>query len=343
MAIREVRLFVATMLLAASQSAAAWAAGPKPDKLECIAADTDGQALRLTGNLLRARKRLAVCAAASCPSVVREDCAQRIAEIEAAQPSVVFAATNGHGRPLVAVRVTVDGTQIADHLDGRALPVDPGEHLFVFEALGRVPAQMRLTLKEGEKNEGHAVVLPTGSGDPVDQVPAPEPVVTQAGDFPPAVAESVTPAAPIASASTGPVASAFVQESMPPKAESAPDATGSRMRMAAIAAGGVGAAGVVIGGILGLLTIQEWQKVKEDDCPARPACPASASPAFSAGKTAQTEGVVSTVAFIAGGVGFAVGAWLWFAPPEPSRSTGGISVLPVAGPSRAQLLIRGGF
>ncbi len=342
MAIREVRLFVATMLLAASQSGTAWAAGMKPDKLECIAADTDGQALRLTGNLLRARKRLAVCAAASCPSVVREDCAQRIAEIEAAQPSVVFAATNGHGRPLVAVRVTVDGTQIADRLDGRALPVDPGEHLFVFEALGRVPAQMRLTLKEGEKNEGHAVVLPTGSGDPVDQVPAPEPAVTQAADFPLVAAESAS-AAPF---TVPPSASTSVQEAAPPAQSPAPDDVAVRNRIAAIGAAGVGAAGLLVGSIFGLLTVSTWSDVTKD-CP-KAKCPAGL-PMLQrmadqrAEHVAATDATVSTVAFIAGGVGLAVGAWLWFAPKASARSTSAISVVPGAGPSRAELLIRGGF
>ena len=37
-----------------------------PTRWECIAADTDGQSLRMDGKLLRARKRLAVCASAGC-------------------------------------------------------------------------------------------------------------------------------------------------------------------------------------------------------------------------------------------------------------------------------------
>ncbi len=135
------RLFSAAFVAAASWGTMASADGAKPDKLECIAADTDGQSLRMAGKLLGARKRLAVCASAVCPSIVRDDCVQRITEIEAAQPTVVFTATNGYGRSLVAVRVTVDGAPLTDRLDGRPLRVDPGEHEFAFEALGRMHRQ----------------------------------------------------------------------------------------------------------------------------------------------------------------------------------------------------------
>jgi len=172
---RVSRLVVVSSLLVASVVGPARAAGPKPDKMQCITADTEGQSLRLSGKLLLARKRLSVCAATSCPGIVRDDCLQRIAELEAVLPTVLFTATNGYGRPLVAVRVTVDGELLTDRLDGRPLPVDPGEHVFAFEALGRLAARMQLTLSEGDTKVRHAVVLHTESGDPVDEVPAPGP------------------------------------------------------------------------------------------------------------------------------------------------------------------------
>jgi hypothetical protein len=336
------RLFsLATFLLAGSQATAAWAAGPNPDKMECIAADTDGQALRITGSLLRARKRLAVCAAASCPGIVREDCLQRIAELDVAQPTVVFSATNGRGRPLVAVRVIVDGTTIAERLDGRPLPVDPGTHLFVFEALGRVTAQMRLSFEEGEKNVAHAAVLPTGSGDPVDRVPAPEPAATQVGDDLPAdlqvSSDSAVPSATPASAS------GLAREGAPPLAVATPEDTTAKWRMAAIGAGGVGVAGVVVGSIFGLLTASTWSAATNDChnnvCP--PGAPGQSDQ--SRERIAAQDGTISTVAFVTGGVGLAVAAWFWFAPPESSKSPSAISVLPVVGPSQGQLLIRRGF
>jgi hypothetical protein len=339
---RVPRLFsLATVLLAGSQPTAAWAGGPKPDKMECIAADTDGQALRLTGSLLAARKRLAVCAATSCPGIVRQDCLQRIAELDVAQPTVVFSATNGRGRPLVAVRVIVDGSAIAERLDGRPLPVDPGTHLFVFEALGRVTTQMRLSLEVGDKNVAHAVVLPTGSGDPVDRVPAPEPAATQVGDD--LLADLQVSSGSAVPSPTPASASGLVREAAPPSAVATSEDTTAKWRMAAIGAGGVGVAGVVVGSIFGLMTTSTWSAATSD-------CRNNVCPAGPTGQSDQRQehvaaqdGTVSTVAFVTGGVGLAVAAWFWFAPPELSKSPSAISVLPVVGPSQGQLLIRRGF
>jgi hypothetical protein len=310
--------------------------------MECIAADTDGQALRLAGNLIQARKRLAVCAAASCPWIVRDDCVERIAEVEVAQPTVLFTATNGDGRPLVAVGVTVDGTKIAERLDGRPLPVDPGQHVFVFEALGRLKAQMPLTLNEGEKKVRRAVVLRASSGDPVDQVSAPEPL--SAADL---VAPASLPVpAPTTPPSTSPAdASPPVRESAPLSAAPTAGDASSKWRAAAIAAAGFGAVGVVVGGAFGVMTRKKWDAASAG---CRDAICQGISPDQQAEREgdvadARRDGVISTVAFIVGGVGIAAGAWLWFAGPGSSKSPGGISVVPAAGPSQGQLSICGRF
>jgi hypothetical protein len=139
-------------------------------------------------------------------------------------------------------------------------------------------------------------------------------------------------------------APAASQEPRAPEATSAPEATGSGRRTAAIVAGGVGVAGVVVGTILGALTWSHWDAAQR-------ACP-SGGPA--SGKCTQDEsrqkedavlreGNVATVAFVAGGIGIAAGAWLWFAAPEPSRSVAAVSLVPTASPSEAQLLVRGRF
>jgi hypothetical protein len=336
------RLFVVTLLVAGSPASAAWAEGPAPDKMACIAADTDGQTLRLAASLIEARRRFAVCAAASCPRIVRDDCLERIAEVEVAQPTVVFTATNGDGRPLVAVRVSVDGARIADRLDGRPLAVDPGEHVFVLEALGRLTAQMVLTLNEGEKRVRHAVVLRTGSGDPADKVPAPEPL--SAADL---VAPATLPMpVPTTPPSTPPAdASPPVRDALPVSAGPMAGDAGSLWRGAAIAAAGVGAVGVVVGSVFGVMTRKKWD-----------AASAGCSDAVCLGippdhqperrgdlADARTDGAISTVAFIVGGVGIAAGAWLWFGPPGSSKSRSGIRVVPAAVPSQGQLSICGRF
>ncbi len=335
---KAVPLLAAALMLAGLQPRTAMADGPGPDKMACIAADTDGQSLRMTGNLLRARKRFAFCASTSCPSLVRDDCLQRIAEVEAAQPTVVFTATNGMGRPVVSVRVTVDGVVAADSLDGRPLRVDPGEHEFLFEALGRISTQMTLTLHEGDKRVRHAVVLRTGSGDPADLVPVPEPAPA-AEDVGPAEASVVAPAAAPSQAPTG---SGEPQGATLRAGPRVGDALSTR-RVAAIAAGGAGVLGVLLGSVFGALTIQGWSDATAN-------CPRNVCPANSVGTQSQREahdaardGDISTVAFIVGGVGLAAGAWLWFAPAESSAPKAGVSLLPVAGPSQGQLLVHGRF
>ena len=107
-----------------------------PTKQECVAANESAQDLQRTGKLREARASLAVCTAASCPGAVREDCGQRLKEVEAALPRLVFAAKDALGHDLGAVRVTIDGEPLLDKLDGSSTTVDPGEHHFTFEAEG---------------------------------------------------------------------------------------------------------------------------------------------------------------------------------------------------------------
>lgn len=325
-----------------TQPRIAWADGRQPDKMACIAADSDGQSLRMTGNLLRARKRFAVCSATTCPAIVRDDCLQRVAELEAAQPTVVFTATNGLGRVVVAVRVSVDDDVVADRLDGRPIRVDPGNHLFVFEALGRLTTQMRLTLHEGDKDVRHAVVLHTSAGDPADEVPAPEPI---------APVNQVTSDAELPIAAPSPGAPAPVQ-ALPPSTTPLKGKPLSKRQVAAIGAGAAGAVGVVLGSIFGAITIKEWSDAKvhcrvppsaaDGEHVCDPGGNGSGQSGYDESRTAIHDGNISTIAFAAGGVGLAVGAFLWFLP-EPPSSRSGVGIAPAVGPSEGQLLVRGRF
>jgi hypothetical protein len=320
------RVFIATSLLIGSLVKGARAGEASPNKMECIAADTDGQKLRLVARLSEARKRFAVCAAASCPHIVREDCMQRIAEIEVAQPTVVFSATNGYGHPLLAVRVLVDGKRIADRLDERPLSVDPGDHVFLFEALGRVSATMRLSLSEGDRVH-HAVVLPTASGAPVDEVPA-TPMATELED----PSRTDLDGSSVIVAPAGGLSAA--REGMP-----APRENGiSSRRIAALTLGGVGVAGVVVGSIFGLMTLTKWNDLMKD-CP-RKVCPSAAD--VGRETAVATDGNISTVAFLLGAASLGAAAGLWFGSPESTRSPG-VALVPVAGPSQGHLFVRARF
>jgi hypothetical protein len=156
------RLLLVTLLGALLASASSAAA--EPTKNECIAANESAQDLRQAGKLREARARLTICVAASCPGTLREDCAQRVNEIDTAMPSVVFEAKNGSGNDLGAVRVTMDGQPFAQRLDGTAIPADPGEHRFYFEADGLPRTEKTLVFREGDKSRRERVVFDPGSG-----------------------------------------------------------------------------------------------------------------------------------------------------------------------------------
>lgn len=131
----------------------------EPNKLQCIAANDAAQDLRRAEKLRESREKLLVCVSASCPGLVRDDCAQRLAEIDRVMPSVVFEAKDAAGSDLVAVAVTMDGERLTDKLDGRSWPVDPGEHRFVFEAAGLPTVEHTIVVHEGERGRAERVVF----------------------------------------------------------------------------------------------------------------------------------------------------------------------------------------
>jgi hypothetical protein len=134
-------------------------------KAQCIKANVDGQNLRLDGKLADARVQLRLCSDPQCPAIVRRDCSSRLADLEAAQPTVVFEARDGAGNDLGAVTVTMDGLPLVDRLDGTPLDVAPGQHEFTFTVANQPPATRQLIIKEGEKGRRERIVI--GTAPPV--------------------------------------------------------------------------------------------------------------------------------------------------------------------------------
>jgi serine/threonine-protein kinase len=152
----------------------------EPTKQQCVAANDAAQDLRQSGKLRQAREKLVLCSAASCPAIVRDDCVQRLTEVDAAMPSIVFEAKDAAGNDLAAVTVTMDGQPFADKLDGAPRQLDPGEHRFVFNAQGLPPIEKVVVVREGDKTRHERVVL----GAPVVQAPAKEEPVAPATPAP---------------------------------------------------------------------------------------------------------------------------------------------------------------
>lgn len=140
---------------------AALAIFPRPALADsaCIAAYEQAQTLRKDGKPVAARVQAALCAKEGCPALLTKDCTRWVNELEALTPSVVLEPRAPNGRLRADVRVKLDGTRVAEKMDGRALPVEPGSHTLVFEADG-LPAVVRIVqLREGEKNKKVTVTM----------------------------------------------------------------------------------------------------------------------------------------------------------------------------------------
>ena len=130
-------------------------------KQACVTASDAGQSLMAEKKLRAARKQLLVCAAEGCPGIVKEDCAGWLAQVTTNLPTVVVVATDVNGNELTAVKVSFDGEVLVDHLDGSAIPVDPGLHAFHYEGPGGAVVDASITVREGEKNRTLKVSFPT--------------------------------------------------------------------------------------------------------------------------------------------------------------------------------------
>jgi hypothetical protein len=154
-------------------------------KQMCLTASDKAQQLRLEGKLRGAREQLLLCSHSECPGLVRQDCAQWMNEVITALPSVVIGARDWQGHDVFAVKVSIDGTVIADKLDGKPIEVDPGVHSFTYASdAAPAPLEEQVLVRQGEKNRSLTVTFPA----PPNAQPPPPPQ-----PLPPS---SVSPSAP---------------------------------------------------------------------------------------------------------------------------------------------------
>jgi hypothetical protein len=291
----------ATLLLATGASAET----PKETKARCIDANTQSQSFRRSGNFSGARAQLRICIDARCPKIVRNDCAQRLDELDRAQPTVVFDAKDPAGADLSAVKVTLDGNPWTERLDGTALPIDAGEHSFTFEVPGQPPVNRRLVLEEGEKGRREHIVI---------GVPKPLP-------------PRVVPAPPVS----------------PPPPEPVRGGSGIGKPIGLVV-GGLGAAGIAAGAVFGLMTKaaidRQKQECPSDGCDARPQALVDHDHALQYGLFSEI-GFVGGGVLLAGGAALFFlsrpGATVSATP------TTGLVVVPAMGPTGGSVTIRGLF
>jgi hypothetical protein len=296
------------MLGSAALTLGRFAAGGGPTKDECIDANELAQRLVKGKKLRAARERLLVCVASSCPTMIRDDCVNRLTEVESSLPTIVFEAQDPDGIDVSAVQVELDGAPLADKLDGTSLAVDPGEHVFVFKVAGQAPTTRQLVLHEGEKaRREHIIVGGTGTS-------------SRAASARPVEASPQTP--PSVS----------------------PEDAGEARKPWAVVLIGAGGAGLAVGSIFGLLTISSW-KASQRECSSASLCP-NPTQAVTDHDVASMDGTISTIGFIVGGALMAGGAALWLTAPSPrrvSKHPPAIHVSASVGPQKAGLIMTGAF
>ncbi len=278
---RSRSLALALVASAATLASGSVAAAAGPTKQECVAANENGQDLRHAGKLREAREQFAACTAATCPAVIREDCAQRLRQVEAALPSILFVARDRTGRDLSVVHVTMDGEPLLEKLDGTGVAIDPGEHRFAFKADGYRATTTTVVVREGDSDRPVRVLL---------ESTAPPPAAPSAG-------EQASTHAP------------------------APSDEASPRRPLAIGLVVAGGAGVVAGAIFGLVAKGTYDHARSECPTGFLAdCPAESTQANQDLSNARSQALVSTVAFSAGGVLIATGAILFFTAPKATGS-----------------------
>ncbi len=171
---------------------AARAEGKVPMRKACAIAAERGNTLRDQGKYVSARAAYAGCARPACPWSLAQACRKKLTSLDSATPTVIPRAKDDKGRNLAGVRVSLDGVALAEDSDGRAVPVDPGEHTFTFELPGAAPVEKSVVVRAGEKERLVAVV--------VHHDLAPTPAAAVAAAPPPPAPPSPAPAPTVPSA-----------------------------------------------------------------------------------------------------------------------------------------------
>ncbi len=283
-----------------------------PTRDECVDANTRAQTLRQAGKLSESRAQLEICVSPSCPAIVRQDCTERLDEVNRASPSVLFDVTDAAGNDLAATHVTMDGKPLVERLDGKYVMIDPGEHTFVFTTTGHLPKTLHAVVHEGDKQRRIKVQF----GAAAEDEPAPE------------VKPSEPPQAPH-------------NVELPPAEEAETHSSpGNGQRVAAVVVGSVGVVGLGLGIAFAAAAASTWSTSKSEcnttSCPDRP-------DALIDHDNAYNLATASTVAFIAGGV-LAASGLIWFiAAPRKHSGESALHVTPVLGARVAGLSIGGTF
>jgi hypothetical protein len=169
---------------------------------------------------------------------------------------------------------------------GVPLPVNPGEHVVITQVPGGANSTTRVTIAKAERKQVELKV-------PISQAsarPSPTPVV-----------------APAATPSAGP---------SPPVAEADPGTSDESRKILIYGIGGLGAAGLLVGTITGVMVLGKKGTVDDNCVDTR--CTAEGK---EAADSAQSLGLVSTIGFGVGVIGVATAAVLLLTDSKPAAAS----------------------
>lgn len=155
-------MFRLTLLVPLLASAALAQSGQKTDKAQtqaCFDAFEKTQGARRDGRLIEAKDAAIICSADACPRTLSRDCVKWVGELQALIPGLVFDVRLADGSNLTEVLVTMDGKPLLERVDGKAVPVDPGEHTLVFTSREFPPVTTKIVALEGDRARKVQVVL----------------------------------------------------------------------------------------------------------------------------------------------------------------------------------------
>lgn len=202
------------------------------------------------------------------------------------------------GAANLAIELRLDGEPIPKELVAIDIPADPGSHRLEARAAGFLPESRQVELSEGGRETIRLVLRPD----------------------PQAAAQPASPA------------------SAPSKAPGAPPPEASpTRRYLSYGLLGVGAAGLAVGTVFGLIAVSRKGELDEE-CPKKE-CKLSSDGLY---ERTQTAGLVSTVGFGVGAVGAGLGLYLLLSSSSSSAQVAR-SVQVGPGPSPLSLGVQGAF
>lgn len=276
------------LLLSSALSAAALVAlspldvlGSELTKQQCVAFNERGQTLREQHHLRAAREQFAACVSASCPSAVRDDCADAVQKLDKALPTIVFSVRGRDGSSLKSVGVRVDGEPLKELVDGSALTVDPGDHEVTIEVSGYFAKNVSVHTQEGAGQQKLTISV--------------EPIT-----------ETKSPATP-------------APTSVPPPSQSVEAPAPSPRRVLTYSLAGTGLVAIGLGAAFGISAkIKYDDATGPTRCPSGP--PACDSLGVDGVHSAGSAATASTVLFLVGGLLAGAAAALWFTEPSGDSS-----------------------